>query len=66
MDNGTTSKEALRLTKIITELELPVEKRNELVDAITAFALRERQEGFNDGIKEVMALLEKQVVKPNG
>ncbi len=62
MENETT-KEALRITKIITELELPVSKRVELVDAIKDFALRERQEGFNDGIKEVMALLEKQVVK---
>ena len=56
-------KEALRVTNIILELELPVEKRNELTEAIADFALRARQEGFSAGVKEVMALLEKQVVK---
>ena len=56
---AVTNKEALKLTEVISSLELPVEKRNELTEAIKLFAIRERQEGFNDGVKEVMALLKK-------
>ena len=63
METIAASSEALKVSKIITELELPISKRVELVDAIKDFALRERQEGFSDGINEVMAILEKQVVK---
>lgn len=53
------NKEALKLTEVISSLELPLSKRVELVDAITSYALRERQEGFTDGIKEAIALLKK-------
>lgn len=63
MESIAVSCEALRVSEIIAELELPISKRVELVEAIKDFALRERQEGFNDGINEVRALLEKQVVK---
>ena len=59
----TLSKEAQALSKVITDLELPLSKRVELTEAIKQFAMRERQEGFVDGLKEVVGMLEKKVVK---
>lgn len=60
------SKEAQALSKIITDLELPLSKRMELTEAIKQFAMRERQEGFVDGLKEVVGMLEKRRGEPNG
>lgn len=58
METEVLCKEALKITKIITDLELPLSKRNELFGAIKDFALRERQEGYVDGLNRAVEILE--------
>lgn len=62
METVAACKEALRVSQAIAALDIPMDARMELTEAITSFARCARQEGYVDGLHRAAEILEAQKV----